>query len=501
MEKTEIIKTKTGNVQGYVKDGVKTFKGIPYAESPTGALRFKNPVKKKKWDNVLDATEYGPFAPQGYTQLYDEFFERPEQESETDCLTLNIWAPATDGVKRPVMVWIHGGSFIFGGGADLWYDGSNLAHRGDMIVVTINYRLGALGFLYIPDETVNVGLFDQIAALQWVQDNIEAFGGNPNNVTIFGESAGATSVTTLLTMPAAKGLFQRVIAQSMPEFDPRPTKRSTKELLKKLKIEAGDIDALRKISVEKIIDSQNKIIDRKTKRMSNEGMYFRPSIDGITIPIHPLEAIKKGIGKDVDLLIGTNMEEMKLFTYFMPDLKNLDKDGLQLMTSTFLSRLKIDKDKVKQLVQIYEDNRKNSTSLEIFEAILNDYAFRVPGIRMASAQSMHNSNTYEYIFTWPSPFLIGSAHAVEIPFVFGTIDLPNAESLIGKGSDVDNISERIMDAWIAFARTGNPNHDGIPKWVSYDSKKRATMFIGKEIKVEEAPFDDERAAWDDLFDY
>ncbi|GAH00498.1 unnamed protein product, partial [marine sediment metagenome] len=242
------IETKSGKVQGYIGEGLEIFKGIPFAEPPVGDLRFKAPVEKKSWNDVFDASSYG-FCPfQGDSPIWT-LWSKPEPESE-DCLNLNVWTPATDGKMRPVMFWIYGGSFKTGSGIETMYDGSHLAKRGDVVIVTINYRLSSLGFLNVPGSTVNVGLLDQVAALQWVQDNIKAFGGDPNNVTIFGESAGAMSVCMLSAMPAAKGLFNRVIAQSTAIIRAATTNTSgvaSKRLMRSLGLRKGDVEGLRKI--------------------------------------------------------------------------------------------------------------------------------------------------------------------------------------------------------------------------------------------------------------
>lgn len=234
MEKSNIIETKTGKIQGYKEEGLEIFKGIPFAEPPIGKLRFSPPVKKQSWDGVLKATEYGPCSFQGHSEL-EQYLGKLEPESE-DCLTLNIWTPATDSGKRPVMFWIHGGAFMIGGGTDPMYDGSALALRGDIIVVTINYRLGSFGFLYSKSIPPNLGSQDQLMALKWVHENIMSFGGDPSNITIFGESAGGYSVLTLCTMPKAKDLFHRVIAQSAPFIDTKVSDETSNKILSKLHI-------------------------------------------------------------------------------------------------------------------------------------------------------------------------------------------------------------------------------------------------------------------------
>lgn len=502
MGKTEIIETNTGRLQGYVDEGIHIFKGIPFAEPPIGDLRFKPPVKRRPWEGILDATEYGPFSIQNHGGIIDFFhriFGQEILESE-DCLTLNIWTPAIDRKKRPVMIWLHGGSFIGGGSATVAYDGKPLTTRGDIVVVSINYRLGAFGFLYIPGITANAGLLDQIAALEWIQKNIGIFGGDPDNVTIFGQSAGACSGITLIGMPTAKGLFNKVIAQSSPIFLPNPTTKSTNALMEKLGLKARDIETLRELKTEDIIEAQREII-KENVGLDYEIMKFRPSIDkvGGTLPIHPLEALKKGEGKNIDILIGCNEEEQKTIM-MSPSLKNVNAERAESLIAGSLRPLNLAHES-KVLIQKYKNARKDLLPIDpvdILIAIGSDLIFRIPDINIAEAQSKHNSNVFFYIFTWPSPLVKGACHIVEIPFVFGTVGIPGMKYIVGKGSEVNILSEKIMDCWIAFARSGNPNHGKIPKWPVYDTENRATMMIGKEFKVVNAPYEKEREIWDDL---
>lgn len=504
MDKTEIITTQYGKIQGYKNNNVQIFKGIPYAGQPIGNLRFNPPPECESWEGVRDATEYGPYAIQGFTEL-EKLFGKPSWESEADCLNLNIWTPSADNNKRPVMVWFHGGAYIFGGGANPIYDGSALANIGNIVVVTINYRLGAFGFLYSSGITANVGMLDQVAALKWIRDNIEAFGGDPNSVTIFGESAGGISVLTLITMPAAKGLFHRVISQSAPILDPTPTIRSTENLFHELGIRVGDIDSLRKISANKLIDAQNKSIAKAEKRGDSELMHFRPSIDGNILPIHPLEALKKGVGKSIDLIIGHNLEEAKLFTVFDPRMSKLNQQGLEKIVIAGLNKIGVDKNKCLELIETYRKLRKERAfpvePIDLLNAILTDFLFRIPEIRWAEEHHKSNKNTYMYTFTWPSPAFggkLGVCHVAELPFVFGTLHLPKVDLFFGKGSEANTLSQRMIKWWTQFAHSGNPNNNNPPTWLTYDTKNRTTMFMGKEFKIVNAPFDKERTAWDRL---
>ncbi|MHA1992805.1 MAG: carboxylesterase/lipase family protein [Candidatus Hodarchaeales archaeon] len=495
MEIMAIIETKSGKIQGYSENDVEVYKGIPYAEAPIGDLRFRPPVSKKSWDGVLEAKEIGSFAFQGYSML-EEYFGKDGPESE-DCLYLNIWTPAADGEKRPVMFWIHGGAFITGGGGNPIYDGSVLAKRGDVVVVTINYRLGAFGYSYIPGETANVGQLDQIMALEWVRDNIEFFGGDPANVTIFGESAGGYAVLTLSAMPGAKGLFRRVIAQSAPFINPEVSDKHTKSLMRMLKLKKGDIEAFRKIPPEEIIDAQNKYLER-----INSAMEFRPLIDGESLPIHPLKEFQSGDCSNIDFMIGSNLDEAKMFTSMGGDAFG-DPEKQILM---FLAMFGIDASKSANMVETYKNAREGSLSTEpkdIIDAVITDFMFRIPTIRFLEAQFKHQKNTYNYLFTWNSPGMdgqLGCCHALEIAFVFNTLNLPGMDEFTGQGPEAELLSQKVMDAWIAFAHTGNPNHDGIPEWQSYDTEKRTTMLLGKDCKTVNAFQDKEREAWDGLLE-
>ena len=506
MEKNIIVDTKLGKVRGYRTRGVLKFKGIPYAAPPVGELRFSPPAPKEPWNGVLDATEYGPIAPQPPSVLLAMFGGKRKQ-SEADCLTLNIWKPVADQDKRPVMVWIHGGAFIIGSGADL--DGARLARRGNVIIVSVNYRLGGLGFCYIPGKTANVGLLDQIAALKWVNDNIEAFGGDPNNITIFGESAGSVSVCTLMAMPSAKGLFHRVIAQSgacHPMFYHNlRRKEASEQLMSKLSIKEGDIEALRKVPFEKLIkaDPTNEAIERGSTFASNEPT-LGPVIDGSTLPEHPLNIMRNGYAKGIELLIGTNEDELKLWSALNPNAPKVDEGKMIRSTTTLMKVLGQDENKGKQMINIYQQAREGKQSTEprdIIDAYLTDFAFRIPSIRLAEVQCAHQPNIFMYLFTWKSPMLggkLGSCHALELPFVFGLLSKKDIGIVPSKSQETEAISNHMMDSWTSFARTGNPNHNGIPEWPSYGVGKRSTMIFDKEIKVVNGPLDEERAAWDGI---
>ena len=497
MKETAIVNSTTGKLKGYLEHGLCVFKGIPYAQPPINELRFRNPVEKEPWDGILEAVEFGSIAPQpdieGSSIRY-----HPQSE---DCLTLNIWTPACDNEVRPVMFWIHGGGFHYGGGPSPRYNGKFLSQRGNICVVTINYRLGALGNLYVPDEVSNLGFMDQVAALKWVHDNISHFGGDPNNITIFGESAGSTSVCTLLSMPAAKPFIRRAICQS-GALDPQAHDTAggmlaTKTLFSRLGLKPGDINSIRKINVEKLIKKEAEI--RTENWEKRDWIGYPPIIDENKVPEHPLIAINKGASKKVDLLIGTNFDENTFFSMLTPELQYIDWSGLTDYISMILSKLHLDKIQIAKIINEYKCSRNNP--FDVLNAICTDFVFRYPSIKVAEAQVKHNNNTFMYLFTYRTPVLggnYGATHALEIPFVFGTLD-ETEFGVYPKRDDLNSkISELMMDSWISFARSGNPSHKEIPPWPTYDLDNRKTLIFGNEIKIVRDPLGPERLAMETL---
>lgn len=504
MERTKIIDTKAGKIQGIKDDGIEIFKGIPYTERIVGDLRFKPSVPAKRFQGVFLATEFGPICPQ---VISPKLISPPNPQSEPDCLNLNIWTPATDRDKRPVMVWIHGGGLRSHEARP--YDGTFLVKRGNVVVVTFNYRLNALGFSFIPGiSTAPLGILDQIAALKWVRDNIESFGGDAENVTIFGESAGGWSVSTLLAMPEAKGLFHRAIAQSgacnPAGFRASEGEDISERVFLEVGIQKGDIEALRKISAYELVNAESKVWEEKLKE-KHWPLTTPPYIDGVYIPEHPLNLIRKGAAAEVELLVGTNLNEsssMKLDDN--NNFKEISENGMHNWIKFVMKTLDQDEAKAETLINAYRETRKDEGALsvqKVLDAFLTDFEFHISAIRTAEAQSMQNPNTFMYLFTWPSSFMdgkFGSFHTLEIPFVFGMLDHPIWSILLETSEEAKKLSEKIMDSWIAFARTGNPSHSGIPEWPQYDTEKRSTMLLGKEIKVADDPYGKERMAWDGI---
>ncbi len=498
MENDIIVETSHGKIRGYSRRGLIKFKGIPYAAPPVGELRFKPPAPVEPWEGLRDATQYSPVSIQPPSNLEDLFAE-PLPQSESECLTLNIWTQNLKDEKRPVMFWIHGGGFITGNGASL--DGARLVLRGDVVVVSINYRLGYLGFFFMPDmpdTTANAGLLDMVAALEWVRKNISKFGGNPNNVTIFGESAGGMAVSSLLAMPSAKGLFHRAIPHSGAankfSYNPVFGIKVYENLIQKLGVEKGDIEALRKSPAEDFIVPQVNATE-----LREGGLRVGPVVDKNTLPEHPLEAISKGFAKDIDVFIGSNLDENKLFLMWTPKAFGLTEEGLNKTVNTLMRFTKQKESKSMEIIDSYRELRKSPR--DIADAILTDYMFRIPSIRLAEEQSKYQKNIYMYLFTWKSPFdggKYGAMHALELPFVFGLLGDRDIGIFPRRSEETQKLSEQMMDAWLAFARTGNPNHENIPELPPYDQEKRATILFNKEVTVEQDPYRNERAVWDNI---
>jgi para-nitrobenzyl esterase len=491
-----IVETTHGKLEGVQEVGHQRFRGIPFARPPVGARRFRAPEPAEPWAGVRDASAFAASAPQNPSPLPG----MAVGEQSEDCLYLNVYTPAADGGRRPVLFWIHGGGFTGGSGSQALYDGGRLATRGDVVVVTINYRLGALGYLALAGVTPNLGQLDQIAALRWVRDNIARFGGDPDNVTIFGESAGGMAVATLLAMPAARGLFRRAIPQSGAAHHTQ-THEAAGRVARTLLEELGGIDAakLADVPVAALLAAQART---QAKLMTGLGsLGFAPVIDGDSIPVHPLHAVRDGAGRDVELLVGTTRDETKLFRMGAVDAAPLDEARLLRRVRGMLGRHESDAERVIESYRTARAGRASTDPSELLDAIESDRSFRLPAIRLAEAQHAHQPDTFMYLFSWESPArrgALGACHALELPFVFGTLDAPTMDRFAGSGPDAEALSARMMDAWLAFARGEGPGHSDLPDWSPYETKQRATLVFDRTPALEHAPLDAERAVWDGI---
>jgi para-nitrobenzyl esterase len=469
-----VVRTKAGELRGARENGIAVFRAVPYAAPPVGDLRFVPPQPMPAWQGVRDAIKDGPIPPQGRSRLAHVMgdVERPQSE---DCLTLNIWTPAPDGKKRPVMVWIHGGAFSSGAGSLPWYSGERFAVNGDMVAVSINYRLGALGFLCLPGVSEgNLGLLDQVAALQFVRDNIAAFGGDPDNVTVVGQSAGAASIAIHMTMPQAKGLFRRAILQSTP-FGRMGRKledahRIGRRLLEVLGLKPDETDKLKTLPFAKFLAAQGEVA-RLEKKFADALAPFWPVIDGKVYPGEVAPALKAGAGAGIDTMIGTTREEMAAFYVIDQEVAKAGQDAIEgVFASMFKSGHKAHYDEIRRM-------RASGTNAALLGDLMSDAMFRIGSLRMAEARADQGRPIYVYQFDWQSPAGFESCHCIEIPFVFNNFEHWTDSPML-KGSDplqTKGLADAMHDAWIAFARTGKPNHARLPAWPPYTRKDRTTM--------------------------
>ncbi|WP_405852143.1 carboxylesterase family protein [Streptomyces sp. NBC_00090] len=494
-------RTRNGVLRGALKDGVASFLGIPYAQAPVGELRFRAPQPAEAWDGIREATAFGPTAPKRpYAPPLAALLPDPEVAGD-DCLNLNVWAPwpatgpGVDGFGedgpgdggtadggRPVMVWIHGGSLVHGSSAVPVYDGTAFARDG-VVLVSINYRLGVEGFGVFPDAPTNLGLRDQIAALTWVRENIAAFGGDPERVTVFGESAGAISIAALLASPLAKGLFRRAVLQSgAPTSRSIATARKTTEAIAaRLKVPAT-AEAFARVDPERLLAAQTAVTGKGSPFIA--GNPFHIAVDGDVVPEDPGDALVDGASAEVELLMGTNTDEYRL--WFVPD-GHADRVG------PLGQRLLLRKGQIpSSTAKVYRECRPQEKPGEVLGAIATDRLLRVP-LNMLADFRLHSGRaaaTYLYEFGWRSPVLdLRACHALELGFVFDTLDLPETRALTGPDAPRE-LATAMHAAWVAFAATGDPG------WRPWDASRPVMTFGPGLPSLVEAPREAERRAWE-----
>lgn len=480
-----IVETRGGKLRGLFSDGISSFKGVRFAAPPFGANRLRPPQPVGVWDGLRDALAFGPKSPQvAYPPGIAEGIPELVGSGE-DCLTLNIWTSDIGGPGLPVMVWIPGGMFEFHAtGATPFYDGSRFARDG-VVCVTVSYRVGAEGFLYLNDGTANLGLLDQIAALEWVQANIAAFGGDPSKVTLFGESAGAMSVATLLAMPRAKGLFRRAIVQSgnTPKVNSAETaERIGRRLAELLGVEATR-EAIAATSPERVLQSQAKLRNELLMRpdpafwgeVALSYLPWAPTVDHDTLPEPPIERIAAGDAADLDLLVGSNTEETRLFFVVDGSVDRITEEALSAIAGAYgLSE---------EGLSAYRAEYPAASAGELFSAIQTDWYWRIPAVRMADAHvRTARARTYMYEFAWRSPQFggrLGAAHSVEIPFVFDTLGL-GTQPLLGPDPP-QSLATAMHRAWVDFAVLGDCG------WPKYNFTRRPTMHFDTVSRVIDNP--------------
>ena len=468
------------------------FLGIPYAAPPVGDRRFRAPAPADPWTGVRAARAFGPAAPQsvGVPSRLPSFSVEPWAE---DCLTANVWTPGTAGA-RPVLVWIHGGAYLGGGSAMGVFDGARLASEGDAVVVSVNYRLGALGYLAADatrdDADANCGLRDQAVALAWVADHAAGFGGDPDRITVFGESAGGGSVLHLCAGRSAPPVRRAIVQSGEPRtLTTDLAFRVRDALVRHAGIEASgpaQIAALRALPVPALLAAQDATVAELA--LATGMMPFHPTFDDVLVDVDPIAGFTAGRARAIDLVIGNTRDELRLWAD--PRAQGIDDARLVSM----LGRLAGDGVDPARILAAYRADGRAGTGAEIWEAARTDAVLRVPALRIADAQVGAGATAFVYRFEWEAPG-IGAAHAVDLPFTFGTFDRDGWGEAVGADSRAETVSRQMRAAWLAFAASGDPAHTGLPPWPRHDPGTRPTMCFAAPSRLAHDPDGAARAAW------
>jgi len=496
-----VAETRHGKVRGGVTDGINIFKGIPYGAATSGANRFRKPQPPQAWSGVRDATAYPNMAPQPPAPIRGLFASWTDPTSiDEDCLGLNVWTPGLrDAGKRPVMVWFHGGDFSSLSGSRSVFDGTRLTKRGDVVLVTVNHRLNAFGFLYLGQllgeftDSANAGMLDLVAALEWVRDNIAEFGGDPDNVTIFGQSGGGAKVATMMAMPAAKGLFHRAIIQSgtyarnahLEAMSADAATKHARTLLAALDLQPTDAGKLLELPMQTIVAGTVKAAQAKERAV------WRPVADGKNLPAGPSWPSAPEVSADVPLMIGSTATEMSMLMGTpRPEMFDLDEDGMRKHLSRWFGP-----DKLDEVIAVFRKKSPNATPGRLYFDISTSVVFRRGAWRHADMKAaLAKAPVWLYEIDWVTPVdggKWGSPHSMEHPFVFDNVTL--STSMVGTSpAEPQKLADQISPTWIAFARTGNPNNSAIPQWPAYTVPDRTIMVFDTQSKAEKMFREDER---------
>lgn len=489
-----VVRTSSGAVRGRTEDGLTVFRGIPFAQPPVGDARFAAPRRARPWDGIRDAYAFGPPPPQdlgiaGTTGVLDA----PEGD---DWLTVNVWTPAPDpAAGRPVMVWIYGGAYKLGHSGSPGYDARRIAADGDVVVVTFNYRVGMEGFAHIEGAPANRGLLDQVAALAWVQDNIAAFGGDPDQVTVFGESAGAGSIASLLAMPRAAGLFHRAVAQSVPGtfFSDALARDVGAALAAELGLRPTVAD-LAAVDPGQLVKAGQCLAPKMPGRVGRWGQAaptvtpYSPVVDGEVLPVGPWQALASGASRDVDLIVGHNRDEFRLFIAMAGQLGQITDERATSALRLFAPGPDGE--------GAYRAAFPEASPGELYERVQTDWLFAMPSLHLAEAHLAGGGRAYAYELTWPAPGnggALGACHGLDLPLLFGTYHA-DLGALLFAGTEPSPealaLSSRFRAAWTAFARTGDPG------WPAYDTQRRLVQVLDAEPVVAPYPQEASRRLWE-----
>jgi para-nitrobenzyl esterase len=497
-----VVETSLGKVRGYIRNGIFTYKGIPYGDTITGDGRFVPPRTAKPWTGIRSSMHYGRVCPQGPRGTWDQdeesfLFEYDDGVQGENCLCLNIWTPGIrDTAKRPVMVWLHGGGFVSGSSQEhRSYDGERLCRRGNVVIVSLNHRVGPLGFLNLTSygekyaSSAHVGTLDIVLALKWVQENIGNFGGDTNSVTIFGQSGGGGKVGTLMAMPAAQGLFHRAIVQSgsfLRALEPDRSEILTHAVLDELNVSPSQVDKLQSLPVKTLVAAGDAALLKTHpptplvwSRVADI-LGWGPVTDGKLLPHHPFDPAAPAISAKVPMLIGTTMNE---FTTSLnhPEYESMSEDGvLKRLGSMYGGH-------PERILAVYRAAYPGHTTFDLFSLAMTAQV-RQGAVIQAGLKTAQGTPAYLYWFTWKSPVLDGrprSIHCIDLPFCFDNTD--RSENLTGGGPGPRALAARVSQAWISFARTGDPNHEGLPHWPAYSDATCPTMIFDNECELRNNP--------------
>jgi para-nitrobenzyl esterase len=506
-----IVETTAGKVRGFTRNGIDTFCGIPYAGSTGGKARFQPPTKPAPWTELRSSMQYGFVSPQepraGWANDEDAWmFDWDDGRPGEDCLRVNIWTPsASGGKKRPVMVWLHGGGFSAGSGQELKsYYGENLSRRGDVVVVSLNHRLGVLGYLNLAEiggaqfaDSANAGMLDIVAALEWVRDNIANFGGDPGNVTIFGQSGGGGKVNTLMAMPAAKGLFHRAAVQSgslLNASTPDDSAKLGAAVMQQLGLSTSQIDQIYDVPVERLIQAGIAAAKSLAAPFQPGGAFrlprigWQPTVDGTNLPTQPFDPVAPAISAQVPLLVGTVLNEFSN-AIFDPHLTSMTQDDLKSRVKTMYG------DRTDRILEVFQSDYPGATPGELMSRI-SAAPVRQSAVTQAERKAAQGAApVYNYWFCWKTPVLDGrpgAFHCSELSFVFDNTD--RCAPMTGGGPVPRALASKVSEAWINFARSGDPNHPGLPRWPAFTADQGAVMTFDNKCEVKNAPDRAERQA-------
>jgi len=507
-EQNAVVGTVAGKVRGYVKDGIYTYKGIPYGDTTEGDGRFMPPRRVKPWTGVRSSMQYGKVSPQAPRMGWNNdeeawLFSWDDGIPGEDCLRLNIWTPAiNDHKKRPVMVWLHGGGYVAGSGQELRsYDGERLSRRGDVVVVSLNHRLGPLGYLDLSSygekyaSSANVGMLDIVAALEWVRGNIANFGGDAGNVTIFGQSGGGGKVGTLMAMPVVQGLFHRAIIQSgsiMRAGLPEKTAQLAASVLSELNLNASQVDELQKLPVQKLIDAGSAAL----RKMQPPGMFdwrkiadwlgWGPVVDSKVLPEHPFDPNAPVTSAHVPLLVGTTLNEF-VTSIGHPEYEAMTEDDLKKRVGDLYG------EKQASVIEVFRRKHSDAKPFDMMSLIVTAPVRQSAVTQAARKAAQGSAPAYLYLFAWKAPVLDGrprAFHCSELAFCFDNTD--RCENMTGGGPGPRALAANVSQAWINFARSGNPNHSGLPHWPAFTAESCPTMIFDTQCTVKNDPDGEER---------